>query len=45
MTIVVEVADIHGGFEVVTQRVKAKSLSLVWIVCWLTFFFPRSSTT
>lgn len=36
---IVEVVDIHGGFEVVTQRVKARSLlSLVWIVCWLTFF-------
>lgn len=36
---IVEVIDSHGGFEVVTQRVKAKNLvSLVWIVCWLTFF-------
>ena len=36
---VVEVIDTHGGFEVVTRRIKARSLvTLVWIVCAVTFF-------
>jgi Na+/H+ antiporter NhaD/arsenite permease-like protein len=35
---VVEVIDTHGGFEVVTRRIRAQSLvSLVWIVCAVTF--------
>ena len=36
---VVEVIDTHGGFEVVTKRIRAKSLvALIWIVCLITFF-------
>ena len=36
---VVEVIDTHGGFQVVTQRIKAKSLvGLIWLVCAVTFF-------
>jgi Na+/H+ antiporter NhaD/arsenite permease-like protein len=36
---IVEVIDAHDGFEVVTQRVKAKSLSsLIWIIAFLAFF-------
>ncbi len=36
---VVEVIDTHGGFEVVTKRIRAKSLvALIWIVCAITFF-------
>ena len=35
---VVEVIDTHGGFAVVTQHIRAKSLvALVWIVCAVTF--------
>ena len=35
---VVEVIDTHGGFEVVTRRIRAKSLvALIWIVCSITF--------
>ena len=35
---VVEVIDTHGGFEVVTKRIRAKSLvALIWIVCSITF--------
>ncbi len=36
---IVEVIDIHGGFSVVTERIRAKSLvSLIWMVCGVTFF-------
>jgi len=36
---VVEVVDSHDGFEVITSRIKAKSLgSLVWLVGFVTFF-------
>ena len=36
---VVEVIDTHGGFEVVTRHIRARSLvALVWIVCAVTFF-------
>jgi Na+/H+ antiporter NhaD/arsenite permease-like protein len=35
---IVEVIDTHGGFEVVTRRIRAQSLvTLVWIVCAVTF--------
>ena len=35
---VVEVIDTHGGFEVVTRRIRAQSLvALIWIVCAVTF--------
>ena len=36
---VVETIDSHGGFDLVTRLIRARSLvSLVWIVCALTFF-------
>jgi Na+/H+ antiporter NhaD/arsenite permease-like protein len=36
---VVEVIDAHDGFEVVTTRLRAKTMaSLVWILCGVTFF-------
>ncbi len=36
---VVETIDSHGGFDLITRRIRARSLvSLVWIVCALTFF-------
>ena len=36
---IVEVIDAHNGFEVITSRIKAKSLSaLVWSVAIITFF-------
>lgn len=36
---IVEVIDAHDGFEVITQRVRAKSLGgLIWTIAALTFF-------
>lgn len=36
---IVEVIDTHGGFQVVTDRIRAKNLvGLIWIVCFVTFF-------
>jgi len=36
---VVETIDSHGGFDLVTRSIRARSLvSLVWIVCAVTFF-------
>jgi Na+/H+ antiporter NhaD/arsenite permease-like protein len=36
---IVEVIDTHGGFEVITSRIKAKYLSsLLWIVALVSFF-------
>lgn len=36
---VVEVIDTHGGFDLVTRRIRANSLvSLAWIICLVTFF-------
>ena len=36
---IVEVTDTHGGFEVITSRIKAKKLaSLLWIIAVITFF-------
>lgn len=36
---IVEVIDIHNGFDVITKRISAKSLSkLVWIIAIVTFF-------
>ncbi|MEK7661584.1 MAG: sodium:proton antiporter NhaD [Pseudomonadota bacterium] len=36
---IVEVIDIHDGFNVITTRISAKSLSvLVWIIAFVTFF-------
>jgi Na+/H+ antiporter NhaD/arsenite permease-like protein len=36
---IVEVTDSHGGFEVITSRIKATKLStLLWIIGFITFF-------
>ncbi len=36
---IVEVTDSHGGFEVITSRIKATSLtSLLWIIGFITFY-------
>lgn len=36
---IVEVTDSHGGFEVITSRIKAKKLtSLLWIIGFITFY-------
>ncbi|MBI4690656.1 MAG: sodium:proton antiporter NhaD [Nitrospirae bacterium] len=36
---IVEVIDSHGGFEVITSRIKAKKLtSLLWIIGFITFY-------
>jgi Na+/H+ antiporter NhaD/arsenite permease-like protein len=35
---IVEVTDAHGGFEVITSRIKAKKLStLLWIIAFIAF--------
>jgi len=34
------VVDAHEGFSVITNRIKTnKIVTLMWIICWLTFFF------
>ncbi len=36
---IVEVTDAHGGFEVITERIKATKLtSLLWIIGFITFY-------
>jgi len=36
---IVEVIDAHNGFEVITKRIRTTRLSsLLWIVCFVTFF-------
>ncbi len=36
---IVEVIDAHDGFELITSRIRTKSLTgLLWIVAWVTFF-------
>ncbi len=36
---IVEVTDSHGGFEVITSRIKATKLStLLWVIGFITFF-------
>jgi len=36
---IVEVTDSHGGFDVITSRIKAKKLtSLLWIIGFITFY-------
>jgi len=37
---IVELVDAHEGFSLVTARVTARNkVTLLWIVCWVTFFF------
>lgn len=36
---IVELVDAHQGFRLITDRIKTKNLvTLLWIVCWITFF-------
>lgn len=36
---IVEVTDAHGGFEVITSRIKATKLSsLIWVIAFIAFF-------
>lgn len=36
---IVEVTDAHGGFEVITSRIKATKLSsLLWVISFITFY-------
>jgi len=36
---IVEVIDLHGGFEIVTARIRTASLTgLMWLICGVTFF-------
>ena len=36
---IVEVIDAHNGFEVITKRIRTTRLaSLLWVVCFVTFF-------
>jgi len=36
---IVEVTDAHGGFEIITSRIKATKLSsLLWVIGFITFF-------
>jgi Na+/H+ antiporter NhaD/arsenite permease-like protein len=36
---IVEVTDAHGGFEVITSRIKATKLSsLLWVIAFISFF-------
>jgi len=40
---VVEVVDAHDGFEVITGRIKARSLgALVWVIGFVTFFLSAA---
>jgi len=36
---IVELVDAHHGFRFITDRIKTKNIkSLLWIICWVTFF-------
>jgi Na+/H+ antiporter NhaD/arsenite permease-like protein len=36
---IVEVVDAHQGFDVVTSRIRTTRLTtLMWLICWVTFF-------
>ena len=36
---IVEVIDAHRGFDVITSRIRTRSLTtLLWLIGWLTFF-------
>lgn len=36
---IVELIDSHHGFRVITDRIRTKNaVTLLWIVCWITFF-------
>jgi Na+/H+ antiporter NhaD/arsenite permease-like protein len=36
---IVELVDAHHGFRIITDRIKTKNpKTLLWVVCWITFF-------
>jgi Na+/H+ antiporter NhaD/arsenite permease-like protein len=36
---IVELVDAHHGFRIITDRIKTNQLrTLMWLVCWITFF-------
>jgi len=36
---IVELVDAHHGFSIITDRIRTrKTVTLLWIVCWITFF-------
>ena len=40
---IVELVDVHGGFDVITNRIKTRNKSkLMWIICVLTFFLSAA---
>ena len=40
---IVELVDIHGGFEVITNQIKTRNRrKLLWIICVLTFFLSAA---
>ncbi len=40
---IVELMDVHRGFEVVTDRITTKNrIKLLWIICSITFFFSAA---
>lgn len=40
---IVELVDAHEGFSVITDRIKTTNkVKLMWIICWLTFFFSAA---
>jgi Na+/H+ antiporter NhaD/arsenite permease-like protein len=40
---IVELIDAHGGFKFITEKIKTRNpRTLLWIVCWLTFFLSAA---
>ena len=40
---IVELVDIHGGFRVITDRIKTThKVKLMWVICFLTFFLSAA---
>lgn len=40
---IVELVDIHGGFDVITNQIKTRNRSkLLWVICILTFFLSAA---
>lgn len=40
---IVELVDSHHGFRIITDRIKTKDpKTLLWIVCWITFFLSSA---
>ena len=40
---IVELVDIHGGFDVITRNIRTKNkVKLMWLICFLTFFLSAA---